>query len=343
MSHAPRTLVIAEVGVNHNGSLAVAKQMVEACAKAGADVVKFQTFKADSLTTNNVAMADYQAQNLGSQKSQQEMLRSLELSMKDFAELKALCGDLGVEFLSTAFDIESLRDLMELGLHRIKIPSGEMTNLPYLRECARLNPGQILLSTGMATLDEIHASLKALYKASVQPEQMVVLHCSSDYPLSLNDVNLRVLDTYQREFGTAVGYSDHTIDLDVPSFAVANGAVVIEKHVTLSRQMPGPDHLASLEMAEFAEMVRRIRKAEVVAGRAEKLPSSAELKTKDLVRKKIVAKLAIAAGEILTEKNLTTMRSQKGESAMLWDQVIGRKVKSAHQPMDPILLDGLLP
>lgn len=314
-----KTLIIAEAGVNHNGSLEIAKQLVDKAKECGADIVKFQTAKLDSLVSKSAQMADYQKKNIGVEESQKEMLSKLLLSFEDFIELADYCMQMGITFLSTPFDIESihfLNDLQDIW----KIPSGEITNYPYLVEIAKTGK-RVILSTGMAEMEEIGAAIKVLEENGTR--DITILHCTTEYPAPIEDVNLRVMDTLRNAFGYPVGYSDHTQGIEVDFAAVAMGATVIEKHFTLDRSLPGPDHKASLEPSELKAMVEGIRKIEMAIGSCEKRPSKHEIKNRDVARKSIVTKRKIKAGELFTEDNLTTKRPGSGVNPMMWNQVLG--------------------
>lgn len=317
------TLIIAEAGVNHNGNLDVARQLIDAAAAAGADLVKFQTFCADRLVTSMAAKAEYQTQTTDAVESQHAMLRKLELDRPMHETLITHCQMRQIGFFSTGFDIQNLALLLELGLHRFKVPSGEITNLPYLRYVGALGK-PIILSTGMATLGEIEAALLVLETAGTPRELITVLHCNTEYPTPMPDVNLRAMLSIREAFGVTVGYSDHTSGIEVPIAAVALGAIVIEKHLTLDRNLPGPDHQASLEPREFTAMVNAIRNIELAIGDGIKRPSSSESKNRPVVRKSLVAALPIHAGERFTPENLTVKRPGTGISPMRWDEVIGR-------------------
>ena len=320
------TLVIAEAGVNHNGDPAMARRLIEVAARAGADLVKFQTFSAERLTTATAATADYQARNTGSLEPQQHMLRRLELSREMHQELIDHCRDRGIGFFSTAFDCESVDFLAQLGLDRFKIPSGEITNLPYLRHIGHYRK-PVILSTGMATMREIESALDVLDAAGTGRERVTVLHCSTEYPAPMAEVNLRAMLTIRDAFGVAVGYSDHTLGIEVAIAAVALGASVIEKHFTLDRSLPGPDHQASLEPAELAAMVVAIRNIECALGNGIKEVGASEARNRPIARKSIVAACAIRAGETFDATNLTTKRPGTGISPMRWDEVIGRRAR----------------
>lgn len=314
-------LIIAEAGVNHNGSLETAKKMVDVAKACGADIVKFQTAKLDSLVSCEANMADYQKENIGGEQSQKDMLRKLLLDFDDFIELADYCKKIRIGFLSTPFDIESIYFLNELQ-NIWKIPSGEITNYPYLVEIAKTGK-EIILSTGMATLDEVEAAVNVLKKFSAG--EVSLLHCTTEYPAPYNDVNLRAMLTLRDHFGCVVGYSDHTRGIEIPIAAVAMGAKIIEKHFTLDRTMEGPDHKASLEPKELEIMVKSIRNVEQAIGTGVKFPALSERKNMEVVRKSIIANRDITKGEILTEENLTTKRPGKGISPMRWNEIIGKK------------------
>jgi N,N'-diacetyllegionaminate synthase len=318
-----RTLIIAEAGVNHNGDLELAKQLIDAAAEAGADLVKFQTFNADRQVTRTVKKADYQIQTTGIKESQHEMLRRLELTEKIHHKLIAHCAGRSIGFFSTGFDIESVDLLLSLGQDHFKIPSGEITNLPYLRHIGQLRKS-IILSTGMATLGDIDAALDVLEQAGTARAQITVLHCTTEYPTPMNEVNLRAMQSIHSAFGVAVGYSDHTQGIEVAIAAVAMGASVIEKHFTLDRNLPGPDHKASLEPEELKAMVAAIRNIEVALGDGIKRLTPSEARNKPVARKSLLASQAIKAGEVFSAQNITTKRPGTGVSPMLWDEVMGR-------------------
>lgn len=319
-----KTLIIAEAGVNHNGSLETARQLIDVAAEAGADYVKFQTFKANKLVTKTAARAEYQNTNTKDSASQYEMLQKLELSEADHLELVAYCQEKKINFLSTGFDLDSLEFLSNLGVTVAKIPSGEITNLPYLEKAAALFP-EIILSTGMATIEEIKDAFQTLVNAGANRSTVTILHCNTEYPTPMEDVNLKAMLHIENELGTAIGYSDHTLGIEVPIAAVALGATVIEKHFTLSRSLPGPDHRASLEPAELAAMVLAIRNIEkAIGGSGIKEPSKSEMKNKPVARKSIVAYRPIKKGEFFSEQNLTIKRPGDGISPMKWHNIIGQ-------------------
>ena len=321
-----KVMVIAEAGVNHNGSLAMAKELVKAAADAGADFVKFQTFITELNITKNAAKADYQVKNDGDADSQFEMVKKLELSFDDFIEIYKYCQEEKIGFLSTGFDKPSVNFLADK-IDFYKIPSGELLNLPYLRQIAsKAKP--VILSTGMADLAEIKIAVQVLLSNGLSLENITVLHCNTEYPTPMKDVNLLAMLHIQKELGVKVGYSDHTLGIEVPIAAVALGACVIEKHFTLDRNLPGPDHAASLEPDELKAMVRAIRNIEMaISGSGIKEPSVSELKNKNIARKSIVAATDIAKGELFTENNLAIKRPGNGISPMEWDQVMGNAAK----------------
>ena len=317
------TLIIAEAGVNHNGDLDLARRLVEVAAEAGADMVKFQTYDADRLVARQAAKAGYQALSAGAGESQPAMLRRLQLTREMHEALIAHCRLRGITFFSTAFDEPSVDMLAQLGLARFKIPSGEITNLPYLRHVGRYGR-PIILSTGMASLAEIGDALAALERAGTARQRITVLHCNTDYPTGMVDVNLRAMLAIRDVFGVAAGYSDHTLGIEVPIAATALGASVIEKHFTLDRSLPGPDHKASLEPGELAAMVRAVRNIEQALGDGVKRPTSSEEKNKPAARKSLVAARPIRAGEAFNPANVAVKRPGTGVSPMRWDEVMGR-------------------
>lgn len=326
-----RTLIIAEAGVNHNGDIAKAKALIDKGAEAGVDYVKFQTFKAEKLVTKQAQRASYQDKNTQNNDSQYEMLKKLELSQALHQELMDYCNQKGVKFLSTGFDSESLVFLAQLGVTIAKIPSGEITNLPYLRQVASLFP-EVILSTGMATIGEIKDAVKVLTNNGVSKDKITILHCNTEYPTPMEDVNLKAMLHIQRELGLPIGYSDHTLGIEVPIAAVALGAIVIEKHFTLDKTLPGPDHKASLEPNELKAMVSAIRNIEkAIGGSGLKEVSKSEEKNKPIARKSIVASTDIKKGDIFTPENLTVKRPGTGISPMQWDEVIGKEAKRDFQ------------
>ena len=324
-------LVIAEAGVNHNGDLALARQLVDVAARAGADLVKFQTFSADRLVTAAARQADYQVRNTGVEESQHAMLKRLELSRDAHLDLITHCKAAGIEFFSTGFDTDSVNMLLGLGATRIKIPSGELTNLPFLRHVGRAGGAgrDVILSTGMGTYDEVAAAVDALENAGTPRARITVLQCTTNYPAGMDEVNLRAMATMAASLGVRAGYSDHTVGIEVAIAAVALGATVIEKHFTLDRTLPGPDHKASLEPAELAAMVAGIRNVERALGSVEKRPSPAEMANRAVVRRSLVASRPIAAGESFSAANLAVKRPGTGLSPMRWDEVVGRTAPRA--------------
>ena len=312
-----RVFIIAEAGVNHNGDINIAKKLVDEAVLAGADAVKFQTFKAENLVCRNASKAEYQLDTTDKDETQFDMLKKLELTEKMHVELIDYCKNRDIMFLSTPFDIDSLHYLVNLGLDIIKIPSGEITNYPLLREVGKTKK-KVILSSGMSTLNEIKNAKRVLMEFGCK--DLIVLHCNTEYPTPYQDVNLKAMNTIREELGVRVGYSDHTQGITVPIAAVALGAEVIEKHFTLNRNMIGPDHRASLEPDELKEMIRAIRNVEASLGDGVKKPSVSE-------KKNIVAKCNIAKGTLLNGENLTTKRPGIGISPMEWDYVIGQKAK----------------
>ncbi len=316
-----KTYVIAEAGVNHNGDYELARRMIYEAKKAGADAVKFQTFKAENLVSVHAPKAEYQLQNTDLRESQQEMLKRLELSYEQFKNLNQYAKELKIDFLSTPFDEDSIEFLRLLQMPFFKIPSGEITNLPYLLNIAATQI-PIIMSTGMSTLNEIEEALQVF--DAYDRKNIILLHCNTQYPTPFQDVNLKALDTLKQQFGVAVGYSDHTLGIEVPIAAVAMGAVLIEKHFTLDSNMEGPDHKASLEPKELADMIKAIRNIEKALGTGEKIPSASELHNKEIARKSIVARTDIKKGDIFTEHNITAKRPGGGISPMKWHHVIGK-------------------
>ena len=326
-----KTLIIAEAGVNHNGDLALARRLIDVAAEAKADLVKFQSFSAERLVTADARKADYQAQATDAAESQHAMLRRLELTRDMHEALIAHCKSRAIQFFSTGFEPKSIDLLADLGLDCFKVPSGEITNLPYLRHVGRYGK-RVILSSGMATLGEIEAALEVLERAGTLRSRITVLHCNTAYPTPMGDVNLRAMVAIRRAFGVAVGYSDHTLGIEVAIAAVALGATVIEKHFTLDRKLPGPDHGASLEPDELKAMVAAIRNIEQALGDGIKRPSLSELKNKPSVRKSLVASKRIRAGDLFSEENLAVKRPGTGVSPMRWEEVLGRKAPRDFAP-----------
>jgi len=319
----PRTLIIAEAGVNHNGDMALAHELVDAAAEAGADLVKFQTFSAEALVAKDAPKADYQKRLTAGNENQFGMLKRLELSPANHRALMDRCRERGIGFFSTGFDLDSLDFLEGLGFSHHKVPSGEITNYPYLRKMGSFGK-EVLISTGMADLGEIEAALRVLEESGTPRGKVIVLHCTTEYPTPMDEVNLWAMRAIGEAFGVRVGYSDHTPGIEIPIAAVAMGATVIEKHFTLDRNLPGPDHQASLEPGELKEMVRAIRNVEVALGDGIKKPTPSELKNRLVARKSIVAVGAIRKGEPFTHDNLGSKRPGSGLSPMELPALIGR-------------------
>ncbi|MCW3071611.1 MAG: N-acetylneuraminate synthase [Bacteroidetes bacterium] len=323
-----RTLIIAEAGVNHNGNMGMAKQLIDAAAEAGADYVKFQTFKTEKLVSAVAKQAEYQQKNMNGSASgsQFDMLKKLELSVEQHHELIAYCKQKNIRFLSTAFDLESIDLLVSLGIELFKVPSGEITNLPYLRKIGALKK-QVIVSTGMCVMSEIEAALNELIKSGTDKKNISVLHCTTDYPTAMQDVNLLAMLEIKEQLNVEVGYSDHTLGIEVPVAAVAMGAAIIEKHFTLDKSLPGPDHKASLDPAELKAMATAIRNIENALGKKEKQPSEAEKKNMLVARKSIHLSKALPKGHVLSESDLIMKRPGDGISPMEMEQVIGKKLK----------------
>lgn len=321
------TIIIAEAGVNHNGSIDLAKKLIDMASEAGVDFIKFQTFKSANLVTKTATQADYQKKNvLDSDNSQYNMLKKLELSAEQHRELVHYCNEKGIRFLSSAFDIESVDFLASLKLGLWKIPSGEITNYPYIKKIASYGE-PVILSTGMSTIQEISDTINLLVYFGLPLDKITILHCNTEYPTPMCDVNLLAMNKMKQTFKVEVGYSDHTLGIEVPIASVALGARVIEKHFTLDRNLPGPDHKASLEPNELKIMVNAIRNIELALGSENKYVSPSEIKNKDIARKSIVAAKRILAGELFTEDNLTVKRPGTGISPMKWEDIIGQVSK----------------
>lgn len=317
-----KVFIIAEAGVNHNGKKELAKKLIDVASEAGADAVKFQTFKTENLVSKNAQKAEYQKQTTNKEESQFEMIKKLELDVDTHKELISYAQEKNIMFLSTPFDHDSIELLDDLGLKIFKIPSGEITNLPYLRQIGKLNK-KVILSTGMADIGEIEDALDILISYGTKKENIIVLHANTEYPTPMEDVNLKAMVTIGNTFDIKFGYSDHTLGIEVPTAAVAMGAYCIEKHFTLDKTMEGPDHKASLEPDELKAMVRAIRNIEKALGSTLKKPSKSEAKNKEIVRKSIVAKTEIKVGEVFTEDKLAIKRPGNGISPMQWDEIIG--------------------
>jgi len=329
------TLVIAEAGVNHNGNIDMALKLVDAAIHAGADIVKFQTFDASSVATENINLAEYQTRG-AQNKNQLDMLKGFQLSHDEHLVISQYCRNRNIEFLSTAFDISSIEQLILLNMKRMKIPSGEITNIPYLRRIGKLKV-PIILSSGMCRLREIEDAISILEQSGVQRNLISVLHCTSEYPAPMSEVNLLAMKNISKAFNVDVGYSDHTIGIAIATAAVAMGAHIIEKHLTLDKRLPGPDHQASLEPTEFKEMVKAIRCVELAIGDGVKRITASESKNIELVRKRIVASRPIQKGELLTEYNITTKRACKGAWAIEWDDWIGQRASKGFATDEAII------
>ena len=330
-----KVLIIAEAGVNHNGELRKAIELIDVASKAGVDVVKFQTFRADKIVSKTAKKAKYQSENIGDDDdSQYNMLKSLELSEEDHYRLIQECDKRGIQFFSTAFDVDGIDFLDHLGMPFFKSPSGEITNYPYLKRLAEKGK-PVILSTGMADMQEVKNALEVLLKYGLHIDDITVLHCNTEYPTPMKDVNLKAMNTMGVELGVKVGYSDHTLGIEVPIAAVALGAKVIEKHFTLDRDLPGPDHRASLEPDELKEMVMTIRNIEqAISGSGKKEPSPSELRNKEVARKSIHTARAIDVGEIIKEEDIISLRPGNGISPMEWDNVIGKKTDRIYSAIE---------
>jgi N,N'-diacetyllegionaminate synthase len=328
-------MIIAEAGVNHNGSIESAKKLIDVATESGANYVKFQTFKAETLVTQFAKKAEYQKNITDKNESQFDMIKKLELDRAAHEELIEYCKSKDIRFLSTAFDHDSIDMLTELDIPFFKIPSGEITNLPYLRHIGRMGK-PIIMSTGMSTLKEVRSALNILMEAGAKKDEITILHCNTEYPTPMEDVNLKAMLTIGDELGIKIGYSDHTLGIEVPIAAVALGATVIEKHFTLDRKLPGPDHAASLEPNELNAMVTAIRNIEKAMGDGVKKPSPSEIRNITIARKSIVAKKPIKKGELFSEENLTVKRPGTGISPMEWDNVMGKPANRDYEIGDLI-------
>lgn len=333
-----KVIIIAEAGVNHNGSIETAKSLIDKAVEAGVDLIKFQTFKSENLVTKTAKQAEYQQKNIGKKgDSQFAMLKKLELSHENHIELIRYCDAKGIRFFSTAFDMDSIDYLHSLNLGLWKIPSGEITNYPYLKKIASYKE-PIILSTGMCELTDIENAINVLVTNGVSKDTITVLHCNTEYPTPMKDVNLKAMLEIKEKFGVKIGYSDHTEGIEVPIAAVALGATVIEKHFTLDKNMEGPDHKASLEPSELKAMVKSIRNIEQALGTGHKTISESERKNIEIARKSIVAAKDIKEGEIFTEENLTVKRPGNGISPMEWENIIGKVAKRNFQEEELIEL-----
>lgn len=330
-----KVMIIAEAGVNHNGDISLAKKLIDIAVEAKVDVVKFQTFKAENIVTDEAPKATYQKETTDSSETQYNMLKKLELNGEEHKELITYCKERGILFLSTPFDLESIDLLGDLGIEIFKIPSGELTNLPYLKKIGAKRK-KVILSTGMSTIDEVEGAIRILNNQGTS--DITLLHCTTQYPTPMEEVNLKAMLTMKERFGLEVGYSDHTEGIEVPIAAVAMGATVIEKHFTLDKNMEGPDHRASLEPSELIKMVQAIRNIEKALGNGEKVPSKCELQNKEIVRKSIVAKVSIQEGELFSEDNLTVKRPGSGISPMRWHEVLGRRATKNYVKDEMIIL-----
>lgn len=337
-----KVIIIAEAGVNHNGSIDVAKELIDAAVNAGVDYVKFQTFKAENLVSKSAKKAQYQRVNSDDgDDSQYNMLKKLELSHDDHLELISYCNKKNIKFFSTAFDVEGVEYLNSLGLSFFKIPSGEITNYPYLKAIA-LCAKPVMMSTGMCSEIEIKNALEVLIKFGLKKDQISILHCNTEYPTPMKDVNLKAMLTIQKNFGVQIGYSDHTLGIEVPIAAVAMGARIIEKHFTLDRNLPGPDHLASLEPSELKEMVRTIRNIELaISGNGEKIASDSEAKNIAIARKSIFVNKTLMKGHILTDRDIVSLRPGDGISPMEWENIIGKKLILDKNEFDKLLYSDI--
>jgi N,N'-diacetyllegionaminate synthase len=332
-----KTIIIAEAGVNHNGSIELAKKLIDSAAQAGADYVKFQTFKTELTISKHAEKAKYQQKNTGNNETQFEMVKKLELGFEQFKELKKYSEKKGIKFLSTGFDLPSIEFLNSLNLDVFKIPSGEITNLPYLQLIGKYNK-PIYLSTGMSNLGEIEDAINILVKSGTERNKISILHANTEYPTPFEDVNLKILATLKQAFELPIGYSDHTPGIEVPIAAVALGAEIIEKHFTLDKTMEGPDHVASLEPHELKAMVLAIRNIENAIGNGIKQASDSEIKNKPIARKSIVASCNIKKGEVFTENNITVKRPGNGISPLRWNDIIGKKALSDFEEDDLIMI-----
>lgn len=337
-----KTIIIAEAGVNHNGSIERAFQLIDAAVDAGVDLVKFQTFTAEKLVTKTALKADYQIENTkDGRESQFEMLKKIELSINDHELLIKYCTKKNIGFFSTAFDLDSLQFLCDLGLDLVKIPSGELTNLPYLRLAAKLF-SKVIISSGMANMEEIKDAVDVFLEQGFNLDNIIILHCNTEYPTPMQDVNLMAMLEIKERFGTQVGYSDHTLGIEVPIASVALGAKVIEKHFTLDRNLPGPDHLASLEPIELKNMVSAIRNIELaLAGNGIKQASESELKNIVIARKSIHTNKKLIKGQLLTDDDLIALRPGDGISPMNWDKIIGKKLRVDKNEFEKLLHSDL--
>ena len=333
-----RTMIIAEAGVNHNGRMDLAKRLVDAASTAGADFVKFQAFKSKHLVASSLEKANYQKKSGRPSESQYEMLKKLELSQDELTELFIYCSKKKIGFMASAFDKESLKFILNMNIEYLKVPSGEITNIPYLRFLGRKNK-KVILSTGMSDINEIEIAVNVLLKSGLAKRNLTILHCNTEYPTDFSDVNLNAMKTLESKFQTKVGYSDHTKGSHVAIAAVAIGASVIEKHITLNKKLKGPDHSSSLEPKEFIKFVERIRTTEEILGSHQKTPTNSEIRNINHARKVIVASRSIPKGEKFNLKNVTVKRAGKGLSPLYWDKVIGSKAKKNYKADQKIFIN----
>lgn len=338
-----KVIIIAEAGVNHNGDISLAKKLIDAAVDAKVDYVKFQSFKADKLASPDASKADYQAKNMqDSDNSQYNMLKSLEINHQDHLDLIAYCKGKNIKFLSSAFDGEGVKYLDDLGLDIFKVPSGEITNYPYLKAIAKTNKLAIL-STGMADIEEIKVALEVLQNNGVKKENVIILHCNTEYPTPMEDVNLKAMLTIEKELGVTVGYSDHTLGIEVPVAAVALGAKVIEKHFTLDKTMSGPDHKASLEPNELKEMVKAIRNIEkAISGNGKKEPSKSEQKNISIARKSLHMAKDMVSGDVISESDLLPLRPGDGISPMRWNDIVGKTLAKDVKKFDKLTWSDII-
>ena len=338
-----KVIIIAEAGVNHNGDLNIAKKLIDVAALAKVDYVKFQTFKAEKIVSPNAKKADYQSKNIGDNvNSQFNMLKQLELSGKDHTELISYCNSKKIKFFSTAFDVDSVDYLDSLNLDVFKIPSGEITNYPYLKRIAQKNKS-VILSTGMSSMEEIESAIDVLVKYGLHKSDITVLHCNTEYPTPMEDVNLKAMSSIGKQLNVKTGYSDHTLGIEVAIAAVALGASVIEKHFTLDRTLPGPDHRASLEPNELKSMVSAIRNIEdAISGNGEKIPSKSEIKNILIVRKSIHINRDIIKGSIITDDDIIALRPGNGISPMEWNEVVGKTLLKDKKVSDQLKWEDVL-
>jgi N,N'-diacetyllegionaminate synthase len=338
-----KVIIVAEAGVNHNGDIQVAKKLIDVAVDAGVDYIKFQTFKADSLVSKSAKKAEYQSININDgDDSQYVMLKNLELSHENHLELLSYCAERKIQFFSTAFDVEGVNYLNDLGLSFFKIPSGEITNYPYLKAVA-LCGKPVVMSTGMCTEFEIKQSLDVLLKFGLKKEAISILHCNTEYPTPMKDVNLKAMLAIQKTFGVQIGYSDHTLGIEVPIAAVALGATIIEKHFTLDRTLPGPDHVASLEPLELKAMVTAIRNIELaMSGDGEKKPSESETKNIAIARKSIHINKNLSKGHTISDNDIISLRPGDGISPMEWENIIGKKLNANKNEFDKLLFSDFI-